>query len=337
VGTLFFNKQKGDWMTRLIVKTLGVLVLFALVITLFSSCSSDEKSPDRSAIVLTDQLGRIVKLDKVPQRIVSLAPQNTEILFALGLGDKIVGVTSYCNYPPEAKEKTVIGGFSTVDIEKVMSLSPDLVVAALIHEKETISQLEDHGLTVLTLAPKTLDDVIQAIELTGKATGTELKASQLVNSINTRMAKLAGIVSGIAEDAKPRVCYVVWHDPLMTAGGDTMQSQLIDFAGGKNIFEDLTYYPTVGLETLLERQPQVIIAGVGHGSAEANPLNWAKSEPRLKNTEALLQGKVFGIDADITSRGGPRMIDALEEMFRLIHPELVDKLKESAVGLTTTP
>lgn len=114
----------------------------------------------------------------------------------------------------------------------------------------------------------------------------------------------------------------------MTAGGDTLQSQLINLAGGTNIFSDLTYYPTVGLETLLDRRPQVIIAGIGHGSAQKGPLDWAKSEPRLKNTEALKQSSVFGIDADITSRGGPRMVDALEEMFRLIHPELVEKLKE---------
>ena len=315
-------------MTRLMVKTLGVLVLMVLVITLCSSCSSGDKSSDKSAIEITDQLGRVVKLDKIPQRIVSLAPQNTEILFALGLGDKIIGVTSYCNYPPEAKEKTIIGGFSTVDIEKVVSLSPDLVVAALIHEKETISQLESHGLKVLALAPKTLNEVIQAIELVGKATGTEPEANRLVNSINARMDAVAGLVSGLSEEAKPRVLYIVWHDPLMTAGGDTMQSQLIDFAGGRNIFDDLTYYPTIGLETLLDRQPQVIIAGVGHGSAKDSPLDWAKSEPRLKNTDALIQGKVSGIDADIASRGGPRMVDALEEMFRLIHPELAEKLKE---------
>ena len=315
-------------MTRLMVKTLGVLVLMILVITLCSSCSSGVKSSDKPAIEITDQLNRVVTLDKIPQRIVSLSPQNTEILYALGLGDKIVGVTSYCNYQPEAQQKTIIGGFSTVDVEKVMSLSPDLVVAALIHEKETIPQLESHGLKVLALAPKTLNEVIQAIELVGKATGTESEASRLVDDINTRMAKVANIVAEIPDNARPRVFYVVWPDPLMTAGGDTMQSQLIDFAGGKNIFDDLTYYPTVGLETLLDRQPQVIIAAVGHGSAKNSTLDWAKSEPRLKNTEALLQGKVSGIDADIASRGGPRMVDALEEMFRLIHPELADKLKE---------
>jgi len=312
-------------MTRLLGKTLGLLVLVVLIIT---SCSSGGGSSGQSAIELTDQLGRVVKLDKMPQRIISLAPQNTEILFALGLGDKVVGVTTYCNFPPEAQEKPKIGGFSTVDVEKVVSLSPDLVVAALIHEKETISQLESHGLKVLALAPKTLSEVTQAIELVGKATGTETQARRAVEDMETRMATVARLVAGLSAEGRPRVFYVVWHDPLMTAGGDTTQSELIDLAGGRNIFDDLSKYPTVDLEALLERQPQVIIAGSGHGSAQNSPLEWAKSEPRLKNTEALIQNRVFGIDADIVSRAGPRIVDGLEEMLRLIHPELAAKLKD---------
>lgn len=312
-------------MTRLLGKTLGLLVLVVLIIT---SCSSGGGSSGQSAIELTDQLGRVVKLDKMPQRIISLAPQNTEILFALGLGDKVVGVTTYCNFPPEAQEKPKIGGFSTVDVEKVVSLSPDLVVAALIHEKETISQLESHGLKVLALAPKTLSEVTQAIELVGKATGTETQARRVVEDMETRMATVARLVAGLSAEGRPRVFYVVWHDPLMTAGGDTTQSELIDLAGGRNIFDDLSKYPTVDLEALLERQPQVIIAGSGHGSAQNSPLEWAKSEPRLKNTEALIQNRVFGIDADIVSRAGPRIVDGLEEMLRLIHPELAAKLKD---------
>jgi iron complex transport system substrate-binding protein len=306
-------------------KTLGLLVLVVLIIT---SCSSGGGSSGQSAIELTDQLGRVVKLDKMPQRIISLAPQNTEILFALGLGDKVVGVTTYCNFPPEAQEKPKIGGFSTVDVEKVVSLSPDLVVAALIHEKETISQLESHGLKVLALAPKTLSEVTQAIELVGKATGTETQARRAVEDMETRMATVARLVAGLSAEGRPRVFYVVWHDPLMTAGGDTTQSELIDLAGGRNIFDDLSKYPTVDLEALLERQPQVIIAGSGHGSAQNSPLEWAKSEPRLKNTETLIQNRVFGIDADIVSRAGPRIVDGLEEMLRLIHPELAAKLKD---------
>lgn len=312
-------------MVRLLARILGVLVLVVLVVT---ACSSGGGSSGQSTIELTDQLGRVVKLDKEPQRIVSLAPQNTEILFALGLGDKVVGVTTYCNFPPEAQEKPKIGGFSTVDVEKVVSQSPDLVLAAPIHEKEILPQLESHGLKVLALTPKTLSEVTQAIELVGKATGTEPEARRVVENMEARMATVARLVAGLSAEGRPRVFYLLWHDPLMTAGGDTMQGQLIDLAGGKNIFDDLSKYPTVGLEVLLERQPQVIIVGTGHGSAQDSPLEWAKTEPRLKNTEALIQEKVFAIDADLTSRPGPRAVDALEEMLRLIHPELAAKLKE---------
>jgi len=162
----------------------------------------------------------------------------------------------------------------------------------------------------------------------GKATGTETQARRAVEDMETRMATVARLVAGLSAEGRPRVFYVVWHDPLMTAGGDTTQSELIDLAGGRNIFDDLSKYPTVDLEALLERQPQVIIAGSGHGSAQNSPLEWAKSEPRLKNTETLIQNRVFGIDADIVSRAGPRIVDGLEEMLRLIHPELAAKLKD---------
>lgn len=309
-------------------KVLGVLGLIALVAT---SCSpgSAPAGSGSLAIEVTDQLGRVVTLDKVPQRIVSLAPSNTEILFALGLGDKVVGVTTYCDFPAEAKEKPKIGGFSTPDIEKIVALAPDLVVAAPIHGKEVIPQLESHGLKVLALAPRTLDEVMQAIEMTGKATGTEPAASRLVDEMKARTEAVTSLVATLPAESRPRVFYVLWHDPLMTASPGTLQGQLIDMAGGQNIFAELSsMYPTVDLEVVLQRQPQVIVAGTGHGEGSAAPLEWARSETRLRNTEALTQGKVFEIDANVVSRPGPRIVDGLEEMLRLVHPELAAKLKK---------
>ncbi len=312
-------------MARLLAKVLGMLSLLVLVA---ASCAPAGASPKQSAIQITDQLGRVVKLDKVPQRIVSLAPSNTEILFALGLGDKVVGVTTYCDYPPEAKEKPKIGGFSTPDIEKIVVAAPDLVVAASIHAKTVIPQLESRGLKVLVLAPKTVDDVVQAIDLAGDATGTQASADKLVANMQSRIKRVAGLVAALPSDARPRVFYVVWQDPLMTVGADTLQGQLIEMAGGKNIFGELSGYPTVDLEAVLQRQPQVIIAGVGHGSGQDALLQWARSEPRLKDTEARQQGKVLEIDANIISRAGPRIADGLEEMLRLVHPDLAAKLKK---------
>ena len=131
-----------------------LLVLLSLFLLTSLSCASPRASEVSSSIGITDQLGRLVKLDKIPQRIVSLAPSNTEILFALGLADKVVGVTDYCNYPPEAKEKPSIGGFSTPNIEKVIALSPDLILATSTHQKQVIPQLEAKGMTVRPWLPR---------------------------------------------------------------------------------------------------------------------------------------------------------------------------------------
>lgn len=313
-------------MTRLLAKVFGLL---GLIILLAASCSPGGAPSGQSAIEVTDQLGRVVRLDKVPQRIVSLAPSNTEILFALGLDDKVVGVTNYCDFPAEAKEKPKIGGFSTPDIEKIVALAPDLVVAAPIHEKGAIPQLESRGLKVLALAPRTVEDVMRAIEMAGRATGTESAARRLVTEMQTRIGAVASLVASLPAEARPRVFYVLWHDPLMTASPGTLQGQLIDMAGGRNIFANLSsMYPTVSLEMVLQRQPQVIIAGTGHDPGSAAPLEWAKSEARLKDTEALRQGRVLEIDANIVSRPGPRIVEGLEEMLHLIHPELAAKLKK---------
>lgn len=312
-------------MARSLIQVLGLL---ALIVVIGASCSPGGTPSSTSAIEVTDQLGRVVSLDHVPQRIVSLAPSNTEILFALGLGDRVVGVTKYCDFPAEAQDKPKVGGFSTPDIEKIVELNPDLVVAASIHQKQVIPELESRGIKVLALAPKTVDDVLQAIDLAGRATGAEKSARKMVEEMKARVVAVTSLVANLPDEARPRVFYVLWHDPLMTAGSDTLQSQLIDMAGGNNIFGDLTGYPTVDLETLLQRQPQVIVAGSGHAPGDDAPWQWAKSEARLRDTEALRQGGVFQIDANITSRAGPRIVMALEETLRLIHPDLAAKLKK---------
>lgn len=309
-------------MRKLWLAILGLLGVIALVA---ASCTSGEAPTGQSAIEIVDQLGRVVRLEGPPQRIVSLAPSNTEILFALGLGDKVVGVTKYCNFPAEAKEKPKIGGFSTPDIEKIVALEPDLVVATQIHEKQVVPELENRGLTVMVISPKTINDVVATIELAGRATGAEAVAGRLVEEMRARLAAVENLVRGVSDEARPRVFYALWHDPLMTVGHDTLQGELITLAGGKNVFDDLTGYPTVDLEALVERQPQVIVAGTGHGSGEDASLQWAISEPRLEGTDARKSGRVVAINADIASRPGPRIVDALEEMLRLLHPDLAAK------------
>jgi iron complex transport system substrate-binding protein len=271
---------------------------------------------------IVDGLGRSVKIDKIPQRIVSLAPSNTEILFTLGLGDKVVGVTEYCNYPQEAVTKSKVGGFSNVDIEKVISLEPDLVLATHIHEKSVIPALEKLGLTVVALTPASLNEVLDSITLVGKITGRTREASKLVKYLGTRIEAVVDKTRTLSPDQKPRVFYITWHDPLMTAGAATLADDVISSAGGQNIAYDISGDKAITLETVIYRDPEVIVASVGMGSGEDLPWQYVQTEPRLENTQALLNDRVYKIDGDIIHRPGPRIVDALEQMAQFIHPEL---------------
>jgi len=271
---------------------------------------------------VVDDLGRTVTIDQTPQRIISLAPSNTEILFALGLGDKVVGVTEYCNYPEAATAKPKVGGFSTVDIEKVVSLEPDLVLATRIHGKTVIPALEEVGLTVCALAPDSIDGVLNGIALVGTITGQHKQASQLVDSLRTRVEEVASKTRNLAPDQRPTVLYLTWHNPLMTAGTGTLADDLIDKAGGQNIAYDISGDKAIDLETVVHRDPQVIIASVGMGTGEDLPWQYAKTEPRLENTQALVNRRVYMIDGDIVHRPGPRITDALDLMAQFIHPEI---------------
>jgi len=298
------------------------LCLICLALTVTVACADGDSSAPTGSIEITDQAGRVVTLDAVPQRIVSLAPSNTEILFALGLNDSIVGVTDWCDYPPEALEKDSIGDFYPPNIEAIVAMEPDLVVAANIHKDEYVPQMESLGLKVIVLDPKTVDEVIDAIAIAGEATGTEDAASQLAEDMQARIDDVQSLVSGLSEEEIPRVFYVIWHDPLMTVGNDTLQDEVIQLAGGQNIFDDLSGYPVVDLETILDRDPQVIIVGSGHDVEQDATFQWVQNEARLRDTEAAREGMIFKIDADLVDRPGPRIVDGIEEMLELIHPEL---------------
>jgi len=297
-------------------------ILGALALFLCFSCVPQSPSGN-----IVDGLGRSVTIDKIPQRIVSLAPSNTEILFALGLDDKVVGVTEYCNYPQAAKTKPKVGGFSTVDIEKVVSLEPDLVLATQIHGKTVIPALEKLGLTVVALTPSSLHEVLDSITLVGKITGQSREASKLTNNLRMRIEAVADKTRNLTPNQKPRVFYITWHDPLMTAGIETLTDDIISKAGGQNIASDISGNKTISLETAIYRDPQVIVASVGMGAGEDLPWQYVRTEPRLKNTQALLNDRVYKIDGDLIHRPGPRIVEALEQMAKFIHPELFEEIK----------
>jgi len=308
------------------LKKLGAICLAAALFAgLVTSCAKAPESATPIPAQITDQLGRAVTVKASPQRIVSLAPSNTEILFALGLSDRIVAVTDYCNYPPEAKTKPSIGGFSTPNIEEVIAKNPDLILAADIHKDKVIPPLEAKGLTVIALNPKTIDEVITSIELVGKVTGKEKEAADLAANMQKRIKVVTEKTGKLSPEQQPSTCFVVWHDPLMIANFGTLQDELIKKAGGSNtvgLLSSKSGYAEISLETFLAANPAVMIAGVGMGTGEDLPLQFLTSETRLADTDARRNNRIYSIDQDLVGRAGPRIVEALEQFARFIHPEL---------------
>jgi len=308
----------------------GLCLVFVMLLSLILACTSsptEKLAPPVGAspfpVEMTDQAGRIVSIEKMPEKIISLAPGNTEILYALGLEDRLVGVTEYCDYPEAAKQKPQIGGFSTVDIERIVEIQADLILAANIHKGEVIPQLERLGFTVLALDPKTLDEVLEAINLIGRFTGKTEEAARLTTEMDSRIKAITDKTAALPEAQRPTVFYILWHDPLMTVGRETRIHELIAKAGGKNIAGDLAdEYPKLSLEAVIMANPQVIIAGSGHGTSQDVPLQFALTEPRLAGVAARQNGRIYEIDSDLTSRPGPRIVDGLEKLAEFIHPEL---------------
>jgi len=271
-------------------------------------------------IEIKDDLGRVVTIKKVPQRIISIAPSNTEILYALGLGDKVVGVDQYSDYPAEAKAKASLGGYSTPSIEKIVSLNPDLILATSIHQPKVIPVLESMNYTVVALDPKTVDEVLGSIALVGKITGKPAEATEVVAGLSNRIKAVTDKTTALPATKKPRVFYVVWYDPLMSSGNGTFQADLIEKAGGANVAQSLSGWATISLETVITANPELMIAG--DMSAGGANFQFVNTEPRLKDTSARKNSQIFTVNSDISSRPGPRLVDALEQFAKLIHPEL---------------
>ncbi len=240
----------------------------------------------------------------------------------MGLGDRVVAVTDYCDYPEEAKTKTSIGSYTNPNIEEIVALSPDLILATGVHLDEVIPALERVGLTVVALDPTNLDEVLESISLVGEITGQQAEADQLVSEMSDRIRAITEKTAGLSQAEKPRVFYVVWYDPLMTAGSGTFQDDLIETVGGINIAGELTGWVTIDLETVLEANPEVMIAGVNYINVGDVNFEFIRAEPRLEDTAARQTDRVYEVDTNLVSRTGPRIIDGLEKLAKLIHPEL---------------
>jgi len=281
---------------------------------------------------LVDDTGYLTSLTAIPNRIVSLAPSTTEILFALDLGDKVVAVSDYDNYPYnfsawiEAGNMTSVGDFSDPNMEVVASVEPDLILATGGVQAETVTTMRDLGYKVLVLDPSTVNGVFKDIELVGNATGQGDYSKSLVNSLKNRIEVIAQKVASAA--SKPKVYYEVWYDPTSTwsAGSLSFQNELIQRAGGENIFaeEEFDYFQ-VDVEAIVTANPNIILlpaAGMGFGEPFWVSIDAVKARQGWDTIDAIKTSQIYQVDGDAIARAGPRVVDSIEELAELFHPEL---------------
>ncbi len=269
------------------------------------------------ALSVVDQTGRTLTLSAPPRRIVSLVPSVTEVLYAIGAEDLLVGVTDFCDYPPEAKRKPHVGGMLSPNLETLVTLKPDLVVATRSgNTEETFDQLKRLGIPVYLADPTTVSEVLRLVSNLGELTGHRDGAAAVDKDIERRIEAVRDRVAG---RPLPRVLYVLWPEPLIVPGKGALVSELIAIAGGASVTADQGQgYPRMSLEAAVGRAPEVIILA-SHGS-KGGPAARQQWE-RLESMPAIKSGRLYTADGDLMHRYGPRFLVGLESLARLIHPE----------------
>ncbi len=282
----------------------------------------DTEGKAELAISVTDSLGRSVSLSSIPERIISLSPSTTEILFAVGAGDQVVGVTNRCDFPPEAKTRNIVGGFSvkTISIEKILSLEPDIVFSGGAYHQTVIDALIQAGIIVYAVDAQSFEEVYGVIEAIGSLTGHPDKTAERIDYMKGLESQITQITALIPEEKRARVFWEIWDNPFMTAGPGTAIGQVITKAGGINIFQDVEQdYPAINVEEIIARNPDVIMGPDNHEEA-------LTSGNIIKRTgwntiNAVKEEMIYILDGNITSRPGPRIVNALGLVFRALYPE----------------
>lgn len=273
-------------------------------------------SQDGFTITATDSLGRKVTIESEPGRIISLSPAITEILFAIGVADRIVGVTDYCDYPAEAKQKPKIGGFETPNLELIVDSEPNVIFTAAGIQEDFIKQFEQLGIKVVVLDAQNIDQVMNNIRLAGQVTGSTTKSTEIVEDIQRRLAIVKENIAGAK--TKPTVFVEIWDDPLMTAGPGSFINDLINLAGGINIAENTNEeFVEYNREMLLAKDPEIYIIN----SHDHTPED-IKNRPGYAGLRAVRENRVYSIEDDLLTLPGPRLIEGLETLARIIHPDL---------------
>ena len=304
------------------MRRLTLLLITLLILSPFVPLSL--VSAQEQGITVIDDFGRKVLIPHKPMRIVSTAPSITETLFALGLGDRVVGVTKDCNYPPEVLEKVgreeiaVIGRYADPSLEKILELNPDLVIGHNLLTPEFVKKLEDSGIPVVVIKTSdTIQGVYEDIKLIGKACWAEKEALKLVEKLESRISFWEKQIENVE---KVDVAEIFWVNPLWVAGNGTYIHDIVEHAGGRNVFADKRWWASVSDEELVERDPEYIIVPYKRGEELIyNGIMEMKKK-------GLIHGEIIRMDSDLISRPGPRVAVLFEELVKVLHPEIWSKV-----------
>jgi iron complex transport system substrate-binding protein len=301
----------------------AILVLLALPCSAARAqqTNTEQSHPSRATASPThevmDEIGRRVQVPQQATRVVSLAPNLTEIVFALGEGNHLAGDTDFCDYPAEALQKTHVGGTVNPNMEEIVSLMPDLILATSINRRETVNALDHLGLPVYVTDPHSVEEMIASVEHISSAIGVEKAAKALSENLHARLADMDRRVSSTAQR---RVLFAVWTEPLISVGRDTFIADAVRRAGGRSVVDTTTEWPHVSMEEIVKLQPEFVIFASAHAGDAQHDLETLRTRPGWKNLTAIQQGNIVVI-SDAINRPAPRMVDAMEQLARALHPD----------------
>jgi iron complex transport system substrate-binding protein len=312
----------------------SLLLLAALAAALASGCRTREAPPPVPTggepsttfpLTVVDSRGQSLTLPAPPRRIISLAPSLTEIVFALGLGDRLVGVTEFCKYPPEALKKEKIGGYVNASQEKIVSLRPDLVLATRGTPTGFMDGLRRNGLQVMAVDQTCLDDVLRSMVEIGRVCGAAEAGRKLRLELESARGDVLGRTGGLAAAQRPRALLVLSLEPLFVGGPGSFQSEMVAACGATEVSGLNKPFGALSEEAVVEADPEVIIFpsnDSGRAVTVAGQLERLRASAAWRNTSAVKSGRIIVINVDHLSIPGPRLALGFRELAQALHPEL---------------
>jgi len=304
---------------RIRIMAFGVLTVLVPVALLLLPC--------RLALGLTDEMNRPVYIKGTPERIVSLAPSITEILFVVGAGPRVVGVSRNSDFPETARSLPSVGPYHRPDLEKIISLQPDLVIASVDGTPRAIAdELDRLGIPTFAINPTTVERLIVSIGNIGAAV-----RSSHTESVVMKMQATRACIEGVVQKAphRPMVLFQIDFNPLITAGAGTFSDSVITMAGGINIARGLNgKYPGLSIEQVMLQQPEVIIVStMDKPTVQVNPMDYWR---RWTQIPAVKDGRVYAVDSDLVDRPSPRCLSGVLALVRMLHPDISETVQRCA-------